>query len=814
MMAAFVSFFTSTFGKTSSTNNTGSSHHHSFESGRQTNQPTPFLHRTAANKGTANYALTAIVKHLTTKPRRAFVQVSGLPIAFLVACAVLIAYTPVKVDVGITSFQVKDEPAVESCDAFNVAYAQRKKLVDEMDANPYPTGRRKLMQAGDEYSAQNKEYRPVRWRVHVIYHATNDKVSVLHPDAVADMKRAEDAMRAVKGYDDFCATDYQGTCRPPVSLVSLLYPSAPGVNDGKGTDMQSISATVYRTLAEGVYWFTDAGFNSKDITSARYVRADFLFGSPITAPVGDQYGKFKRFTRDLIHVLREASTDRVQVRFGGDGITEEEVLMTLLNDAMLSLISLTLVGTIMAIHTRSMFLTVAGLAQIILAFPMAYVIYAGGFGIRYVGLLNVSSFFVILGVGVDDLFVFYDTLRAERRALGWHASGTVEGFAEALFGTYMCAGKAMFATSFTTGVAFLASAVSAIPALRHFGIFLSLLVLMNYILAMTWFPSILCIYELRGWSKLTYRDMWRSVIKSKDRMPQWHGNASNEYETLPSDTEQNIGSDVDLELEQADGYGGIDETLTNHHHKWNAESVWCTFTESINRYKDATLAAYFVLAIICLCLASQLQPSTELPKFFPQGSNLDSFVDLSNNMFLSTWDCDSCVGKVGGSPDDSGPNTDPIFLMDSPPPPLASPPTNPQFPSPYPPSATPAAAGTSLPPPSPHLPPPPWPGLGPKPPITTSTSTFVPSPPKFTTPPPPLPPPPPPPTTTTTPTTTTATTKAADESASSTTTTPPANPPSADCTDWIHSQELNAMLSCGGQFSQDQSFTPSTECCS
>lgn len=63
--------------------------------------------------------------------------------------------------------------------------------------------------------------------------------------------------------------------------------------------------------------------------------------------------------------------------------------------------------------------------------------------------------------------------------------------------TFRRAAKAMLATSFTTSAAFLATAFSDLMPITSFGIFSSILVPMNYLLVITYFPSLLIIAETK-----------------------------------------------------------------------------------------------------------------------------------------------------------------------------------------------------------------------------------------------------------------------------------------------------------------------------
>lgn len=75
--------------------------------------------------------------------------------------------------------------------------------------------------------------------------------------------------------------------------------------------------------------------------------------------------------------------------------------------------------------------------------------------------------------------------------------------------TYRRATKAMLATSSTTGAAFLATGFSPIMPISSFGFFAGILIPVNFILVITFYPTVLVIYE-------KYTKFWCSKHKKAD----------------------------------------------------------------------------------------------------------------------------------------------------------------------------------------------------------------------------------------------------------------------------------------------------------
>jgi len=60
--------------------------------------------------------------------------------------------------------------------------------------------------------------------------------------------------------------------------------------------------------------------------------------------------------------------------------------------------------------------------------------------------------------------------------------------------TFRRASKAMLATSSTTGAAFLATGFSPIMPISSFGFFAGILIPINFILVITFYPAVLIVY--------------------------------------------------------------------------------------------------------------------------------------------------------------------------------------------------------------------------------------------------------------------------------------------------------------------------------
>ena len=119
------------------------------------------------------------------------------------------------------------------------------------------------------------------------------------------------------------------------------------------------------------------------------------------------------------------------------------------------------------------------------------------------------SIFLVLGIAADDVFVFNDA---------WKQSGYIAEFEgnemKRMCFTFRRAFHAMFITSFTTSIAFIATGLSKIMPISTFGFFSSIIIPINFILTVTFYPAILILWERKingKFCKCKYKDTKKKI---------------------------------------------------------------------------------------------------------------------------------------------------------------------------------------------------------------------------------------------------------------------------------------------------------------
>ena len=218
------------------------------------------------------------------------------------------------------------------------------------------------------------------------------------------------------------------------------------------------------------------------------------FAHPVCAPqqraLGDEFIT-PHLTPAVKQIILDHAPPGVQVYFGGlapvGGVMYGITLSYLVADMTFAMFSMLSVFAYLYFDLGSLLLAAFGFFEIVLSVPLSFVIFAV-LGNENVSFLQFMGIFIILGIGADDVFVFMDSykqslsipdLTDEQR---FHAG-------------YQRAASAMLVTSATSGCAFFATAISPIPAVAAFGLTMGFMVIINYALVMTWFPSGVLIFH-------------------------------------------------------------------------------------------------------------------------------------------------------------------------------------------------------------------------------------------------------------------------------------------------------------------------------
>uniref|UniRef100_A0A9R1ST24 Dispatched RND transporter family member 3 n=2 Tax=Cyprinus carpio TaxID=7962 RepID=A0A9R1ST24_CYPCA len=446
------------------------------------------------------------------------------------------------------------------------------------------------------------------WRIELVFVAQGDKDNnIFTPERLHTIHHVERLLMQHPQFQQFCWKPLEmlrdlplgpSFCSPPSSLLSYLFPSERGGKiyyDGMGPDLADIHGALSLAITHPqFYWYVDETLTPDKLQSS-LLRSEIHFGAPLPSfySLQDRPLEQRRLFRDFVvqyaDILSQQSTSKVKVLYGGTELFDDEVRKTFHSDMLLALFSGGCITVLVYVLTSfSVFLTFFGLASIGLSCLMALFLYHVVFGVQYLGILNGVAAFVIIGIGVDDVFVFISTFRQSA-----HLTCSMQR----MIYTIKTAGRATFLTSFTTAAAYAANTFSQIPAVHDFGLFMSLIVSCCWLWVSILMPAALCIWSQCGAA---------------------HANTS----PLAVSTEGSVGV-VSARLQK----------LLRH---WVAEPVV---------EKRKTIIGVYVLVLLgsvwCCCL---LRPASHAPVLFHRDTNLQRLLDLRSNLSAQGIACHMCSG--------------------------------------------------------------------------------------------------------------------------------------------------------------------------
>ncbi|XP_076846306.1 protein dispatched homolog 3 [Brachyhypopomus gauderio] len=497
------------------------------------------------------------------------------------------------------------------------------------------------------------------WRMELVFVAQGDgDDNIFTPERLRTIHHVERLLVQHPHFEQFCWKPLEvlgdlplgpSYCAPPSSLLSYLFPSERGGRvyfDGMGPDLADVHGALSLAITHPqFYWYVDEKLTPDSLRSS-LLRSEIHFGAPLPTfyslqdrPL-EQRRRFRDFVVQYADVLAQQSTSKVKVLFGGTELFDDEVRRTFHSDMLLALVSgACIAGLVYILTSFSLFLTFFGLASIGLSCLMALFLYHVVFGVKYLGILNGVAAFVIIGIGVDDVFVFISMFRQ---------AAHVPSAEQRVIHTLKTAGRATFFTSFTTAAAYAANAFSQIPAVHDFGLFMSLIVSCCWLWVSILMPAALCIWNQyqaahanacpKWWSTLTKLSVSLSPLSDTD----------DDVALLTVEMEPGLhDSEVDAALLSVSvepppaestevGVGVVSAKLQSALTRWVAEPV-------VERRR--TIVVLFVLVLLAsACCCSLLRPASHAPVLFRRDTNLQRLLDLRSNLSAQGISCHMCSG--------------------------------------------------------------------------------------------------------------------------------------------------------------------------
>mmetsp|Transcript_30522 Transcript_30522/g.71389 ORF Transcript_30522/g.71389 Transcript_30522/m.71389 type:complete len:720 (+) Transcript_30522:111-2270(+) len=366
-------------------------------------------------------------------------------------------------------------------------------------------------------------------------------------------------------------------------------------------------------VVRNLFWGVTSSEFATGSTSAIGLTSTFALGLPINGYESssqdstDQYADVGTWLwEEFDSFLKDAGFEGVDVYFN-----DNEAEMSGAEEGYLALqsfslfpVSIVLVLTYVIVMQSSFFIGCTGLMQVLLSFIPTLILYRYVFGQEYLGVLNLIAFYIILGIGIDDIFVFSDRFKLE--------GADEKRFDQRMQKTFNKAGKAMFTTSCTTFISFISNYTSVFPAVSTFGLFSALLVLMNFIAVTIFFPAVYAVYH--------------SLIRKK-----WWDHPGRLFccnkSPIPDDGDDHV------KVEGEDGKEYHEKETKEEEASSEAESFLVRFFRDtwapiIIKGRFFVILIFVGIFVAAMFLSSQIAPDEEAPSTLPDDNVYEKYTEV------------------------------------------------------------------------------------------------------------------------------------------------------------------------------------------
>lgn len=270
-------------------------------------------------------------------------------------------------------------------------------------------------------------------RLWPIWKTTSFSKSILDPAVLRDICLAESKTQAHLEANGLCFGCDEG-CLPPYSIVMYARlvvangwslscedlaeawaPLQPDIQVEWSVCVQDIKKTYDPTVADQPlpascppYFSTTLVEEAFDTRGGQSQYTSSIFATSDTIVDTLLYDNVEHFDTAGSSSLVDGAYDTQYENFNNIYLDD-----SLLSDMALALGSALVVAVAILVHSRSPFITLIGLVQIILSFPLSYLVYNLMLGLEFFPFLNFIGIFVVFALGAGDIFVAVDKWKSK-----------------------------------------------------------------------------------------------------------------------------------------------------------------------------------------------------------------------------------------------------------------------------------------------------------------------------------------------------------------------------------------------------------------
>lgn len=330
--------------------------------------------------------------------------------------------------------------------------------------------------------------------------------NVFEPDVLKAIHEFESSIYDFPGFQQYCYG--LSSCVPIDSLISRFFRN--------GELVSNIESVLRSFLTDRpALWKLDQYFGPENLASN--VTRSFVFLRNVGGDQSATHPWLRSFYRDFLAKHDRKRTYPEFVHTWNNFIMKTtEADDALFHDSLWAIGSLVFVALMILYKVRSLFVVFFSMLGMVLAFSVSYYWLSVHFFVKDITLIWIAGLFVMLGIAADDIFLMVDSFDHTKHEFDEELSNRMteinsgdsdpddEKLRDAklqilrkrIIVAYHKAGSMMLVSSVTTSICFFSNGFGVLTVIQEFGIFMGMVVLVNYLHVMTILPSSILVNEI------------------------------------------------------------------------------------------------------------------------------------------------------------------------------------------------------------------------------------------------------------------------------------------------------------------------------
>ncbi|KAJ8042913.1 Protein dispatched-like 1 [Holothuria leucospilota] len=143
------------------------------------------------------------------------------------------------------------------------------------------------------------------------------------------------------------------------------------------------------------------------------------------------------------------------------------------------------------LYTASLTVTIGSVLNMVMSLILSYFLYYIVFRLTFFPFLNIASTVLVIGIGADDTFIYFDLWEASKDKIGRSKDKRALVLEEATRHAFLT----LLVTSLTTSSALFVTAITNTVAGKCFAVFAGSALLANLFYTTTWLPAVIIIFD-------------------------------------------------------------------------------------------------------------------------------------------------------------------------------------------------------------------------------------------------------------------------------------------------------------------------------